>query len=61
MARKTKKQDTDRLIIAEIDRMIEQTQHEIDRAEQRKSNRIVGWLVVVNVIVFGIIWLGDFQ
>ena len=56
--RRTKKREQ---LIQEIDRMIEQNQHEIDLAEQKKSNRIIGWLVVINAIIFTIIWLGDFK
>lgn len=56
--RRTKKREQ---LIQEIDRMIEQNQHEIGLAEQKKSNRIIGWLVVINAIIFTIIWLGDFK
>jgi CHASE3 domain sensor protein len=48
-------------LIQEIDRMIEENQQEIDRAEQKKSNRIMFWLAVVNAIIFTVIVLGDFK
>ena len=61
MARRKAPDKDNTELIREIDRMIEENQQEIDRAEQKKSNRIILWLAVVNAIIFTVIVLGDFK